>query len=77
MNKNFKFRIFLLSLIFLVGQVSAVDVIVIPSTRTVIQGQTFNLNVSIDPRGTAIAGTQLNIEFNKTMLNVNSIKEVR
>ncbi len=75
MNKNIKFRIFLLSLIFLVGQASAADVIVIPSTKTVIQGQTFNLNISIDPMGTAIAGAQLNIEFNKTMLNVNSIKE--
>ncbi len=75
MNKNIKFRIFLLSLIFLVGQASAADVIVTPSTKTVIQGQTFNLNISIDSRGTAIAGAQLNIGFNKSVININSIIE--
>ncbi len=75
MNINIKIRILFLSLIFLVGQASAADVVVTPSTKTVIPGQTFNLNISIDPKGTAIAGAQLNIEFNKTLLNVNSIKE--
>ena|SRR4030067_239094 len=59
----------------LIGHVSAATVAVIPSSKSVSQGQTFDLNVSFDSRGTAIAGAQLNIEFNKTMLNVNSIKE--
>ena len=75
MNKNIKFRIFLLSLVFLVGQASAADVILTPSTKTVIQGQAFNLNISIDPRGTAIAGAQLNIGFNKSVININNITE--
>lgn len=74
MNKNIKLRIFLLSLIFLVGQASA-DVTVIPSTITVIQGQTFDLNISIDSGGTSIAGAQLNIGFNKSVININNIME--
>lgn len=75
MNKNAIFRIFLLSVIFLVGQASATDVFVNPSTKTVIQGETFNLNISIDPRGTAIAGAQLNIEYNKSVIKINNIIE--
>ncbi|MCE8427298.1 MAG: hypothetical protein J5U19_02750, partial [Candidatus Methanoperedens sp.] len=59
----------------LIGLASAATVAVIPSNKIVSQGQTFDLNVSIDPGGTAIAGAQLNIEFNKTIFNVNSIKE--
>jgi hypothetical protein len=74
-NRNIKVRIFLLSFIFLVGQASAADVIVIPSTMTVFQGETFNLNILIDPKGTAIAGTHLNIRFNKSVININSIIE--
>ncbi len=75
MDKNVIFRIFLLSVIFLVGHASAADVFVTPSTNTVIQGETFNLNVSIDPRGTAIAGAQLNIEYNKSVIKINNIIE--
>ena len=71
MNINIDFRIFLLSLIFLVGQASAADVILIPSTNTVIQGQTFNMNISIDPGGTAIAGAQMSIEYNKSLIKIN------
>jgi hypothetical protein len=59
----------------LIVNASAAAVAVIPSSKSVSQGKTFDLNVSIDPKSTAIAGAQLNIEFNKTMFNVNSIKE--
>ncbi|MCZ7372212.1 MAG: PGF-pre-PGF domain-containing protein, partial [Candidatus Methanoperedens sp.] len=38
-------------------------------------GQTFDVNVTVDPLGIAIAGAQMNLEFNKSVLNVNSIKE--
>ncbi len=75
MNINIHFRIFLLSLIFLVCHASAADVVLIPSTNTVIQGQTFNLNISIDPKGTPIAGAQLNIEYNKSVIKINNIIE--
>ncbi|MCZ7393972.1 MAG: cohesin domain-containing protein [Candidatus Methanoperedens sp.] len=43
--------------------------------KTVSQGQMFNLSISIDPSGNAIAGAQLNIAFNQSILNVNSITE--
>ena len=46
-----------------------------PSNKIVAQGERFNLNISINPLATAITGIQLNIEFNKSMLNVNSIIE--
>lgn len=75
MNENIKFGIFVLSLIFLVGHASAGDVIVMPLTKTVIQGQTFDLNISIDPGGTAIAGAQLKIGFNNSVIKINNIIE--
>jgi Zn finger protein HypA/HybF involved in hydrogenase expression len=74
-NKNIIFSICLLSVIFLAGHASAAEVFVTPSTKTVIQGQTFNLNISIEPRGTAIAGAQLNIEYNKSVIKINNIIE--
>jgi hypothetical protein len=75
MKYNIKYIILLFSVLLLVDQVSAVQVKIIPSSETVTQGEIFNLNVSIDPNGTAIAGTQLKIEFNNSMLNVNNINE--
>jgi hypothetical protein len=74
-NKNITFGIFLLSLVFLVGYASAADVNVTPLKKIVIQGQTFDLNISIDPRGTAIAGAQLKIGFNKSVIKINNIIE--
>lgn len=53
----------------------AANVIISPQNRTVNQGQSFDLNVSIDPKGAAISGAQLNIAFNKTLLNLNSVTE--
>lgn len=38
-------------------------------------GQTFDVKVTVDPLGISIAGAQMDIEFNKSELNVNSIKE--
>lgn len=64
-----------LALILITGKAFAADVVVTPSNNTVIQGQTFDLNISIDPLGTAIAGAQLNIEFNKSIISINSITE--
>jgi len=48
---------------------------VIPSVKTIAFNQDFTLNVSIDPKGTGIAGAQLNIEFNKSILKINDIIE--
>ena len=63
-----------ITFVLLIGHESAAIVAVIPSSKSVSQGQTFDLNVSIDPRSTAIAGAQLNIEFNKTILNLKVLR---
>lgn len=46
-----------------------------PSSKIVTPGQSFFLNVSIDPRGTPIAGAQLDLSFNRTLLKINSVIE--
>lgn len=62
-------------LLLIIGQAYAAEVAVIPSTRILIPGETFITNISIDPQGTAIAGAQLNIAFNSSLIRVNSITE--
>jgi len=44
------------------------NVIISPSNKIVIQGQSFDLNVSIAPLGNAISGAQLDIAFNQSLL---------
>ena len=71
----YKIAIYILAFICLIGQAQAATIIVSPSGKIINQGQTFNLNVSIDPLGAAISGAQLNLAYNKSILNVNSITE--
>lgn len=81
MKNNFKCRIyhltaiFLFSMIFFINQVSAADMKVVPSNITVIRGEKFDLNIYVDPSGAEIAGAQLKIEFNNSMLMVNDVIE--
>jgi len=63
------------AIILIIGQAYAAEVAVIPSTRIINSGATFTMNVSIDPQGIAIAGAQLDISFNKSLIRVNSITE--
>lgn len=70
-----RFRYIVIALALLIGQASAVEMTVIPSAGTITQGETFYLNISIDPQGTAIAGAQLNVAFDKTIIKVNEITE--
>jgi hypothetical protein len=56
-------------------ELEAINVIITPSSQIVTPGQTFNLNVTIDPLGKPIAGAQLDIAFDQSILNVNSITE--
>jgi hypothetical protein len=63
------------TLLLIVSQAQAANINVISSSKTVTQGQTFDLNISIDPQGATIAGWRLNIAFNNSILNVNSITE--
>jgi hypothetical protein len=51
------------------------NVIVSPPNKTVIQGQSFDLNVSIAPLDAAISGAQLDIAFNQSLLRLNSVTE--
>ncbi len=45
------------------------------SNKIVAPGQSFDLNVSINPLGTSIAGAQLDISFNRSILRINSVTE--
>lgn len=45
-----------------------------PSTQIVSQEQSFTINISIEP-DTAIAGAQFNLQFNSSIVNVNSVME--
>jgi len=49
-------------------------VIISPSTQIVSQGQSFTINISIEP-DTAIAGAQFNLQFNSSIVNVNGVVE--
>lgn len=51
------------------------NVIISPSNKTVTQGQSFDLNVSIYPLGIPIAGVQVDILYNGSLLKINTIKE--
>ncbi len=71
----FKNITFLLALIVLIGQAQAANITADPPGKTVNQGQTLNLNISIDPLGAAVSGAQLNLAYNSSILNINSITE--
>ena len=45
-----------------------------PLTKTVGQGETFNLNITVDPT-VAIAGAQCDMSFNSSLVIVNSVTE--
>ncbi|HEY9247021.1 MAG TPA: cohesin domain-containing protein, partial [Candidatus Methanoperedens sp.] len=62
-------------MILIIVHASAAEVTVVPSNQRVAQGESFNLNIIIDPLGTPIAGAQLNLGFNKSLIHVNSITE--
>ncbi|MCX9083579.1 MAG: cohesin domain-containing protein [Candidatus Methanoperedens sp.] len=59
----------------LIGNSSAVSVNIHPSNLEVTPGESFEVNVFIDPMGTNIAGAQLNLAFNKSIIKVNKISE--
>ncbi|NJD52423.1 MAG: hypothetical protein FIB07_06090 [Candidatus Methanoperedens sp.] len=75
MKNNIKYIILLFSLTFIINQVSAAEVKIIPLNQTVTQGDIFDLNITIDPQGPEIAGAQLNVEFNNSMLSLNNVIE--
>ena len=72
---SIKFRLTLFVMIIITGQAMAADVKVFPTSYPANQGENFNLNVTIDPQGAAIAGAQLNIDFDQTKIKINNITE--
>ena len=73
--KIFKSILLICGLILITGQVFAAEVALDPATKIVTQGETFNVNITIDPMGTRIAGAQANIGFNSSLFRVNTISE--
>lgn len=74
-NRAFTVGIYISAFVLLVSLSSAAEVSVSPSSRTVNQGETFALNISLDPMVIPIAGAQLDIAFNRSLLRVDSITE--
>lgn len=69
-------KLFILLFLFAsVSNASAVTVTLNQSTLNLSEGQTFDVSVIIDPQGTAISGAQMNLQFDRSRLNVNSISE--
>jgi len=65
--------LFLIFLNFFLPQ--AADVSISPSNINVIQGQNIDLNVSIDPSGIPIAGVQMDILYNRSLVKINTLNE--
>ncbi len=65
--------ILLMALVLLIPSSSAADVT--SSSKIVAPGQSFDLNVTINPLGTPIAGAQLDLSFNRSILRINSVTE--
>jgi len=63
----------LLAMALIISNSSAANIAL--SSEIVFPGQTFDLNVSIDPLGKPIAGAQLDLAFNRSLLRVNRITE--
>lgn len=73
--KGLKYILLICGIILLTGQAFAAEVTIYPSTRIVGQMETFDINITINPEGTRIAGAQLNIGFDPSLFRVNSITE--
>ena len=45
---------------------------VVPSRQTVLKGENFSVNISIDPEGSEVFGTQYELHFNNLVLNATA-----
>ena len=68
-----KLGMLVLSMVLIISNSSAANIAL--SSEIVFPGQTFDLNVSIDPLGKPITGAQLDFTFNRSLLRINSVKE--
>jgi hypothetical protein len=74
-KKQLSKAILLTLLICMVPNSLAADVIVSPPNTTIQIGQTFNININIDPLIMPVSGAQLNIKYNQSVLTVNKVIE--
>jgi len=66
----------IIALISLTGYAGAVsEVSLIVPTQRINEGDTFDIKINIDPKGTDIAGAQANFLFNKSIIRVNKVSE--
>lgn len=63
-------------LLSLTGYASALSEVslVVPAQRINV-GDTFDVKINIDPKGSDMAGAQANLLFNKSLIRVNSVSE--
>lgn len=68
---------FLIFLIAIIESPAAIAATVYPDQlpSNASAGQTFDIGVKVDPQSIAIAGAQLDISYNKSVLKINSITE--
>jgi hypothetical protein len=69
----FKTGMLLLALVLLMPGSFAADIA--SSSKIVAPGQSFDLNVSIDPVGMPIAGAEIDFAFNRSIIKINSVTE--
>jgi len=75
MNRT-KLGLFISVLILITGILNVnADAFTLVSPSNISGGQMFDVSVIIDPNGTAITGAQLDLEFNKSSIIINSITE--
>ncbi len=67
--------ILVIYLILMVPNSLAADVIISTPNATIQIGQTFNININIDPLMMPVSGAQLNIKYNQSVLKVNKVLE--
>ena len=74
--KNINIIFAIIVLISLTGYASAISEVslIVPAQRINV-GDTFDIKINIDPKGSDISGAQSNLLFNKSVIKVNSVSE--
>jgi hypothetical protein len=52
---------------------SAAQISIVPSSQTVFKGESFTVDIYVDPEGNATAGVDYILRFNNTLLNATSL----
>ncbi len=66
------FLIFFVLATLSIGVVQAASVSIDPLSKNVNGSDTFSVNIVVNPAGQAVMGTQIKLNFDKTVLNLNS-----